>query len=244
MNLVYVSIYISELETGFSLSIKSDFGPLLGLGSSAAILALAHANMYWLIHHKKINQTELFKRCYRSLQRIKGVGSGADIATSIFGGCILFNGQTKQVKQLKFIPNVQIIYTGNKTPTDEVIEFIEKRYADQQTLLADIDIKIDQLATNASCLIEQQQWQSLGALMGEQQRLMNAMGLSTPEINAALDILTVNQNSLGAKISGSGLGDCVIGLLEPKKCLEITLPSPLESLNTKLGTVGLAYENQ
>ena len=62
--------------------------------------------------------------------------------------------------------------------------------------------------------IEQENWLALGRMMNIQQGVMNALGVSTPLLNQLVDALKVLPGIYGAKISGSGLGDCIIGLGE------------------------------
>jgi mevalonate kinase len=238
-----INEYIADLKSGFTLNIESDFSHLLGLGSSAAIMALAHASMHYLMSNEKLMQHEIFSRSFCSLQRIKKAGSGADIAASIQGGCILFNGKTKQTQQAKHTPNIQVIYSGNKTPTDEVIHYINERYTGQASVLDHHDNTIGELTTKAFHSIKQQQWPVLGSLMNQQQGIMRAMGLSTPEIDTALATLHSSKSVLGAKISGSGLGDCVIGLLEPQKQVSLAWQHPLMKLDVNLDSRGLTYED-
>ena len=55
-------------------------------------------------------------------------------------------------------------------------------------------------------------WDKLGQLMAVQQGLMTSLGVNQPRLQSMIDELNALPTILGAKISGSGLGDCVVGL--------------------------------
>ena len=50
--------------------------------------------------------------------------------------------------------------------------------------------------------------------MDQQQGIMHALGVSTPLLDNLVNRLKKAEKIHGAKISGSGLGDCVIGIGE------------------------------
>jgi len=55
-------------------------------------------------------------------------------------------------------------------------------------------------------------WETVGELMDIHQGLMDAMGVNNAELSELVYALREDPNILGSKISGSGLGDCVVGL--------------------------------
>ena len=75
--------------------------------------------------------------------------------------------------------------------------------------------------------------------MNIQQSLMNALGVGTPQLNHIINSLHKDPYIYGAKISGAGLGDCVIGLKNEN--FDQTL-FPLECLPVMPALQGVAYE--
>ncbi|QBG47177.1 hypothetical protein EGM51_07120 [Verrucomicrobia bacterium S94] len=51
-----------------------------------------------------------------------------------------------------------------------------------------------------------------GKILNRNQELMDEMGVNTPELQIIVDALQQSPDIFGAKISGSGMGDCAIGI--------------------------------
>ena len=51
-----------------------------------------------------------------------------------------------------------------------------------------------------------------GEILNENQILMDQIGLNTPELQEIVNALQAAPDVFGAKISGSGLGDCAVGV--------------------------------
>ena len=56
------------------------------------------------------------------------------------------------------------------------------------------------------------EWETMGELMNINQGLMDALGVNNARLAELVYALREDPNILGSKISGSGLGDCVVGL--------------------------------
>ena len=55
-------------------------------------------------------------------------------------------------------------------------------------------------------------WQAVGELMNINQGLMDALGVNNEQLAKLVFALREDPGIMGSKISGSGLGDCVVGL--------------------------------
>ena len=55
-------------------------------------------------------------------------------------------------------------------------------------------------------------WPALGELMNVNQGLMDALGVNNAKLAELVFALREDPQIYGSKISGSGLGDCVVGL--------------------------------
>lgn len=198
---------------GFDLVIDSDIRADMGIGSSAAVtIATLKVLVDWL--QLGWEQTQLLtvaRQVVRSQQN--GLGSGADLAASLLGGTVYFHAEPLSAQCLSYMPKIISRYCGYKTPTAEVIQRVEQQRQAQPAQYAAYDQQIGQLVEQAKHAIEQVNWPALGQCFIQQQAIMQAMQLCTPEIDALLAELTQDPQVLGTKISGSGLGDCVIGLL-------------------------------
>jgi mevalonate kinase len=176
-----------------------------------------------------LNKMDLFQRSLATIHRVQGRGSGADIAASVFGGVVAYRADpleiyiVEQASRLlsaagrsaaggkragrSFCSDFPLtaVYSGSKMKTADVIKIVEiQRKSDPEKY----DRIFDEMDASAGEVISD--FSTLGKKLIENQFLMEEMGLC----NAALsEIISIFQAlEIPAKISGSGLGDCAIGL--------------------------------
>lgn len=234
---------IPHLTCGVQITIASQINPSYGLGSSAATCAAACAALMKLcnLNTEAIN---IFQTAKCALQRAQTTGSGADLAASVFGGSIAYCTNPFSINKLKHNPQLDIIYTGSKLKTQAVINIVAQQKQQNRTQYANIFRAINNISLDATHAIQTQDWQALGKLFTQHQKLQHEMQLTTPEINAAIEILNNTSGNLGAKISGAGLGDCVIAVKSESNAAAQTLPQPLEKINLSIDTQGVVYERE
>jgi mevalonate kinase len=128
------------------------------------------------------------------------------------------------------------VYSGAKVATPEVIARVERRRAAQPALFDALFDAIDACTGAAARAAEAGDWAEFGALLDAGHGLMVALGVCTPRLAALVAALqgadprgrdaaaqpadardasrtsTAHAATRGAKISGAGLGDCVIAL--------------------------------
>lgn len=207
------------LPSGFTLDIQSEFSSQIGFGSSAAVTVATIAALLAFgdnnIKKININKMSIFQMANFIIQKVQGIGSGADVAAAVFGGIIHYQQHPPYVLKTlsqKF-PDLIAVYSGYKTPTIDVIQKVNGEYAKDPVTFDAIFEVIRYCVEKAVVAIEDQDWQQLGMLFNIQQGLMQALGVSTQ----LLDNLcySLRTHLLGAKISGAGLGDCIIGMASP-----------------------------
>ena len=81
--------------------------------------------------------------------------------------------------------------------------------------------------------VDEGRWAALGDLLNRNQGYMEEMGLSNEALDAIVRALRAAPGILGAKISGSGLGDCAIGLGEAS--MEGIPGQPMEVCMSRVG---------
>ena len=91
---------------------------------------------------------------------------------------------------------------------------MQAAFADYPQVFKQLCASIGQCAVDGMQQIRRNDWKKLGEMMNVQQGLMEALGVSLPIIQHITGVLRKQKGISGAKISGSGLGDCVIGLGE------------------------------
>jgi mevalonate kinase len=180
---------------------------------------------------------ELFKRSLATIHRVQGRGSGADVAASVFGGVVAYRAEPLGIVPLAESFPLTAVYSGSKMKTADVIRLVEERRALNSDYFERIFDRMDasvgeviqaaeverdrrarfacppQEETRPAVAFHQNQTafiECLGKMLILNQKLMEEMGLC----NAALAEIIGEFQSLEvpAKISGSGLGDCAIGL--------------------------------
>jgi mevalonate kinase len=232
------------LKTGCDISIDSEFSDKLGLGSSAAVtVAMMTALHQWL--NLSLHPTDLILQAREVVRKVQGLGSGADVAASVLGGTVLYRTEPLLLEKLHYNPKISAVYSGSKMPTREVIDIVEAQRAKQP---ADFDCYFDEIAQQvfeAKTAINQQDWNRFGHCLKTNQRIMQQLGVSNIHLNSLIEGLQQQPAILAAKISGSGLGDCVIGLGElntqvfPRNPAEATLG--VKQISLEISEQGVIY---
>ncbi len=147
--------------------------------------------------------------------------SGVDIATSIFGGLIYYNPKTKSVDNLSHEwldgIGIAVIYTGYKTSTETTIKIAndvkncDEIYKKISNIIDNIKDKI--VAISCATKISKRAGDKIEEieilhLLKENHSLLRKLNLTNDDIDRIISFC--ERRKVFAKISGSGLGDCVI----------------------------------
>lgn len=204
--------YQPWLTHGLNIHIYTEFCHTKGFGSSAAVtVALVAALEYLLLSQQSLHP--IFMTSKQIIQTVQGHGSGADALASTFGGIVCYQQSPLYYEKLNQMLSINLIYAGYKTPTPEVIAKVLQLKAARPEYVQTIFKAMDTITRQAREALINDDIQSLGALMYQHQHQQVALGVS----DTMLDDIIINlqqQGCIGAKISGSGLGDCVVALGE------------------------------
>lgn len=203
--------YADKIPSGFDLEIVSEFPHNIGFGSSAAVtVAMTAALAQWI--SGDVDSVAVFKSSRETIRAVQGMGSGTDVAASVYGGLVLYRADPLEIEQLSHTHPLTAVYSGAKIPTPEVVEFVEKRRVNAPTLYSEIFAAMDQCSMDAADAATMQDWKTFGQMMNTAHGLMDAMGVNTARLSQIVYALRADPGILGSKISGSGMGDCAIGL--------------------------------
>lgn len=206
-----IRLFSNKLTVGFDLQIRSGFSHTVGLGSSAAVtVATIAALSAWL--SGKTDPKRILRQSVRVVRETQGLGSGADVAASVLGGIVAYRADPISARKLKSVCPITVIYSGSKKPTVEVVRLVEKGCQASPELFDSIYTLMDLSARRAIRAIGRQDWAEVGAIMNINQGLMDAIGVNNAALSEIVYALRSQRGIRGAKISGSGLGDCVIGI--------------------------------
>jgi mevalonate kinase len=202
--------HYSFIPTGFELKIDSDFSADLGFGSSAAVTVATHAALMRWVSGEPPTAEKLFNQAVETVRAVQGRGSGADVAASVFGGMVGYDISPSFQPVGLSLP-LTAVYCGYKTPTPEVIKTVEQLRSADPVKYQKIYAEIDAGVADAIGCLKRRDFSAFGKILNRHQQLMDEMGVNTPELEEIVSALQASPDVFGAKISGSGLGDCAIG---------------------------------
>jgi mevalonate kinase len=206
------ALIASGIPSGCNMTITSEFSDQVGLGSSAAVtVAVCAATDKWL--SRETDPLDLLCRARDVVRSVQaGAGSGADVAASVFGGTLAFRADPPDVIPLAADPDLIVVYSGSKTPTCDVINLVRAQREAHGERIDAVFEAMNTTSESAAAAIDQADWPAFATQLNAGRELMSELNLDTPEIIAILSALDSQPGIAGAKTSGSGLGDCVIGL--------------------------------
>lgn len=216
--LTAIKQYLPKIKTGFTLQIDAEFPANIGFGSSAAVTVATLSVLHLWLNSKPIDQMKLYRAGVKVVRAVQGIGSGADVAASVFGGVIAYKMQPVAIQRLSnALPLLTALYSGSKIATAKVVAVVKEKNKDFPKIFASLFEVMECCTQEAAKAILANNWLRLGKLMDIHQGLQDALGVNNANLSELIFKLRACPNIYGAKISGSGLGDCVIGLGKIKK---------------------------
>lgn len=201
-----------------SVTVEVDIPTGVGLGASASIGVATARAVIEATEAGAAAAADPRKRLYEaamSWERVfHGNPSGIDAWGAAFGGCFSFvrGGGVHSLKVA--VPlTLAVAVAGPAASTREMVEGLA-RLRDRKPELAEKSFRgIESLVKNAVLCIEAGDCVGLGKLMDLNQMLLAGLFLSTDELERACD-LARGAGALGAKLTGSGGGGCVVALAD------------------------------
>ncbi len=209
--LTAIKSYREQISGGFNLTMAAEFAATMGLGSSSAVtVATIGALAQWLGLDPSAH--ELFHQAKAVILAVQGAGSGADAAAAVFGGIVGYRAEPVEIRPFALAPPLTLVYSGAKVPTRTVIRIVADKQNAEPLRYQQLYERIDLCVSQAIAALEEQNWRWWGELMNHHHALQSELGVSTPLLDELTADLRRQSQIYGAKISGSGLGDCVVGL--------------------------------
>ena len=226
--------------TGAIFDVDSGFDSHVGLGSSAAVTVATVAALRHM-RDLPLDPKEIFSDALLEVRQAQGGrGSGTDVAASIYGGIIHYRA-TPEPKttplQTPELPPISLIYCGYKVPTPEVIATVEEALKKTPDKGASIYTEMGKITEAARSAMEAGDWPKVGQHMNAFHTCQQALGTSNEDLEDLVGGLREQPGILGAKISGSGLGDCVVGLGQADAEVET-----FEKVPVAIGQEGVRFE--
>ncbi len=201
----------STLACGLKISITSEFSHTVGLGSSAAV-TVALVSALQAVCGLPLDQQEILRSSVEVVRAVQGRGSGTDLAASVYGGVIAFDADALQVQRLSSELPIDLYYAGYKTPTTDVLARVAEESVRVSSVVDKLYRLMGDVSREAITAIKSDDLAQFGRCMNVYQGLMDALNVNDATLSAIVYGLRALPGVIGAKISGSGLGDCVCAL--------------------------------
>lgn len=204
-----------QLKGGIRITTESDFSTQFGFGSSAAVvaaLAKAMDGYFGLNMAKK----DIFEISYRAVLDVQGVGSGFDVAASVYGGTIYYVTPGIIIEDI-FAGELPMVvgYTGIKADTPTLVRQVAELKRNEgwvDSVFADIT----GLVNRGKELFKNKKFERVGKLLTKNQKLLATLNVSSKELDKLIKV-SMEAGAYGAKLSGAGGGDCMFAFVAEGK---------------------------
>ena len=218
--------YRNKVSSGFDVTIRSQINPTLGLGSSAAVTVAMLACLQRLAGVTETlsvdeQRRQLHTEALKIVRNLQGRGSGADLAACIYGGLVSYRlvedessaaHGCAEIGRLPPLPSLYLAYSGYKTPTAEVLARVANDMVGQAEKYEALYFAMGNSSSSAITAAADLDWAAFGKELNHYQELMQQLGVSDQRLDELVVAARSESSCLAAKISGSGLGDCVLAI--------------------------------
>lgn len=202
-------------DRGMRIEVFPDVPRGMGMGGSAA-LAVAIIRALDLHYRLGLSDEEVNQLAYQSEMVAHGQPSGVDNTVATYEKPLIFRKGTPPLVESLHIPETLSFVIGmtrTEGLTARTVLNVRQARDRQPQLYEKIFDDIDALVLQGITAIQNNEIHTLGELMNVCQGLLNALQVSTPEIERLIGVAR-NAGALGAKLTGGGGGGGVIALCE------------------------------
>jgi hydroxymethylglutaryl-CoA reductase len=197
----------------YSIDVRSKLPRAMGLGSSAAV-AVAVVRAFSRFLHLDLDDERVNKIAFACEKLAHGTPSGIDNSIATIGTPMLFsNAGAMKIDELALQETPPIVIALSSQPglTLEQVAGVRSRRERRQTHYDAIFDQIDALSLSGAAALQNADYEELGSLMNICHGLLNAVEVSTPEIESMVS-LARTAGAVGAKLTGGGGGGSVVAL--------------------------------
>ncbi len=190
-----------------------------GLGASAA---LAVAVIRAIVHRFGLDVTDqqISELAFECEQLVHGTPSGIDNTVATYGKMVLFRktdtgNEIQEISAPTPIP-VVVGLTGVRSLTADTVSRVHAGWQKNPQHYEAIFSEIDDLVMTGMNALSRGDLRELGEVMNLNHGLLNALQVSSPELESLVD-LSRRSGALGAKLTGGGGGGAMIAIAEPDR---------------------------
>ncbi len=190
--------------------VECDIPLARGLGSSAACAGAAVRAVADL-HGRALDTATLYEFVQCGEQVAHGRASGIDASAVLANGPILFHQGTAQPIEITVDADLVIADTGVPGSTQQAVAGVRRTLDSDPGSARRVLHRATALIGSATTDLTEGRAAELGAAMLDFQALLAELGVSTPRIDALVTAAR-DAGAFGAKLTGAGLGGCVLAL--------------------------------
>ena len=197
----------------YSIDVRSKLPRAMGLGSSAAV-AVAVVRAFSRFLDLDLDDERVNKIAFACEKLAHGTPSGIDNSIAAIGTPMLFSnagGLKVDELALQETPPIVIALSSQPGLTFEQVAGVRSRRECRQAHYDAIFDQIDALSLSGAAALQGADYEELGSLMNICHGLLNAIEVSTPEIESMVS-LARSAGAKGAKLTGGGGGGSVVAL--------------------------------
>lgn len=196
-------------DSGFELTVDARLPGAMGLGSSASVAVVAVRALAEMsgadIDVERVNAI-----AYECEKLAHGTPSGVDNTIASYGQPLLFRSG-EIVETFETLPPLVVACSHQRGNTIELVEAVRRLYEASPDRVGALFDQIDALSRDGAAALRRGDYEQLGALMNLCQGFLNAIGVSTPELETMIAIARDN-GAIGAKLTGAGGGGSIVAL--------------------------------
>lgn len=228
-----------KFKGGINIVINSEIPSGIGLGSSSACCVAGAASISNLF--TKLSREEIIDLAIKAEQTIFKDTSGADCTVCTHGGIIEYEknaGFKKINSKNNFI--LIIINSGQTHSTNLTVSKVKNFKEKNEEQFLTLCEKEELLIENIKQALEKNDLTAIGKSMIENQKYLEEIGVSNDKLREML--VSVENSSYGAKITGAGDGGCIIALTDDsnlEKTMNYLRSKNYECFSVKIDSKGL-----
>ncbi len=198
----------------FNLVIKSKLPAERGMGSSAAT-AIALVRAFFNLFEVPLTRDRLLALADIEEKITHGNPSGLDTATASSNAPIWFirHQENEQIAFNLSTASLVIADSGIKGKTGEAVSLVHDQLVTEPERVTPLINELGAVAKAARKALASSDDQLLGQLMNQSQQDLAKLGVSTATLDTFCQV-ALNHGALGAKLTGSGLGGCMIAIAQ------------------------------
>ncbi|MBF6329424.1 mevalonate kinase [Nocardia transvalensis] len=217
LGVVVTDLLAQHRITQRGIDIRFDCGipPGRGLGSSAACVRAALAAVADLFD-LALEESQLYDLVQAAERGAHGTASGIDAAATGSAHPLLFVGGT--ATPCPFAPGATLVVadSGVTGSTRDAVAHVRRLFTENPARGEDFTARCTGWVTEAMTYLPEAQWQRLGSLLLDNHGALAELGLSTVELDRLVQA-AADAGAAGAKLTGGGLGGCIVALVPPDR---------------------------